>query len=352
MAKNMLDLGDPFVRELWSFILPTAFVLTFCLTLVPVPAFIRRFGLWFSSPFTKFLTIQEAEALQKPEGGHAAEYKAAPPPLWRTAVLTWLALFEVLVWLAFGCYRLVTDSSDIWGGVIPVIISLTWLYAALRPLVWPSRIAMYDLFSLYLIHIATSVLNFGGIIFDNGVYGIPLPPQLILLAHIANFAVLIILLVVILGMPIGVPSSHVNPDDIGKTVSPEDYCTLWQIISFHWVHPLIEKGTNTTLSEDDVWKLPMNNRSRPLFIQFGKLQGGGLLWKLWKANSFDLFLDLLLTFVSVLFNYAGPFFLQRILASIDHPTPENRSRAYIYAFMAFLSILCKVRDHNLTLRLL
>lgn len=36
-------------------------------------------------------------------------------------------------------------------------------------------------------------------------------------------------------------------------------------------------------------------------------------------------------------------FPRRILDAIDHPTPESRARAYVYAFLAFLCMLFKVR---------
>jgi hypothetical protein len=343
MGKNLFDLGDPFVRELWSFILPIAFVLVFCITLLPIPNFLRPFFNAICAPFRPFLSIQEAEALLAASSGEAEDgaFKDDPPPLWRTAVLTWVALFEVLVWLAFGTYRLATHSSDIWSGIGPIVIATTWLYAALRPILAPSPIVMYDLLSLYLVHTITGLLNVGGFIFDNRVYEEPLPEKLVLLAHAANLAALIVLLLVLLNMPIGVPSAKVNREEIGKSVSPEDYCTLWQWISFHWVLPLIARGTYDTLNEEDVWKLSPNNQSRAIFLAFNK-QSGGLLLKLWKANSFDLILDCVLTFVSVVFQYSGPFFLQRILSAIDDPTPESTARAYIYAFLAFLGIVLKV----------
>jgi hypothetical protein len=145
-------------------------------------------------------------------------------------------------------------------------------------------------------------------------------------------------------MPLDIPSSKVNKDEVGRTVSPEDYCTLWQWISFHWVEPLIKKGTYTTLNEDDVWKLSPTNRSRPLFLIFSERRNLRLLRRIWDANSLDLILDFVITLVSVLLHYAEPFFLQKILASISDPSPESRSKAYIYAFSAFLCYLLKVRD--------
>ena len=63
------------------------------------------------------------------------------------------------------------------------------------------------------------------------------------------------------------------------------------------------------------------------------------------ANSLDLILDFVLTYVSVVFNYAGPFFLKRILDALDgkEPNPEKRAIAFIYAFLAFASSLAKAQ---------
>src|ERR1700691_6166596 len=45
-----------------------------------------------------------------------------------------------------------------------------------------------------------------------------------------------------------------------------------------------------------------------------------LLGRLWASNSLDLILDFSLTFVSVLFNYAGPFFLKCVYVLLYFPS--------------------------------
>lgn len=85
-------------------------------------------------------------------------------------------------------------------------------------------------------------------------------------------------------------------------------------------------------------------RAKPLYIKFSQTKRNNLLRRLWATNSLDLILDFLITYLSVVFNYAGPFFLKRILDSLDatqNPTPEKRAQAFIFAFLAFLSTLCK-----------
>ncbi|KAJ7898202.1 hypothetical protein B0H14DRAFT_2332297, partial [Mycena olivaceomarginata] len=103
---------------------------------------------------------------------------------------------------------------------------------------------------------------------------------------------------------------------------------LWQWITFSWVYSLIKKGTTTTLADKDVFELSPNILSRPVFIKFSSLQCVS-------RPPFWLCVDFVLTVVSVFFNYAGPFFLKRILDAIDteHATPRDRETAYVYTVL-------------------
>lgn len=87
-------------------------------------------------------------------------------------------------------------------------------------------------------------------------------------------------------------------------------------------------------------------QSRPLYLKFSRVYSRALWRRLFAANSRDLLLDFSLTYLSVIFNYAGPFFLKKILDALDpkkHPTAEERALAFVWAILAFLSTLCKVR---------
>ena len=352
MGTNFLDFGDPFVRELWTTVLPSAFVILFCVTLIPIPGRVRFVWRRVSRPLRNSLTLEQAEAYETMH----QKAKRSPPdhsipksatPIFRTTTLSGLALLQVLAWLGLGSYSLAVDAG-IWDAIIPVITALIWLYASLRPILWPSQTVFYDLFALYLAHLVTGLIALGGLFFDHSVYQLPLPPQVALGARVANLSVVAISLAIVLNMPFAIPGATINEDDVGKSVSPEDYCSLWDWISFHWVVPLIRKGTYNTLNEDDVWKLSPTLCSRPLTSLFKDLGHASIVWKLWAANSSDMIWDFLLTLISVTLTYAGPFFLQRILSAIDKPTPDNRAKAYIYAFAAFLTTLLKVSHPNCT----
>ena len=344
MGTNLFDFGDPFARELWACILPSAFVILFCTTLIPVLGSVPR-------PFRTFLTLEEAEAYEaahehdegRPSDCATLTESATSTP--RTVALSGLALLQFVVWLGLGSYSFAIHAKT-WDIIVPVVIAATWLYASLRPITWSSNTVFSDLFALYLAHIVTGFIVLGGSFFDHSVYQHPLPSQVVLAARVLSLSVLIILLAIVLNMPLAVPSTRVNKDDVGKSVSPEDYCTLWDWISFHWIVPLIEKGTYKTLNEDNVWKLSPTLSSRPLTSSFKDLDHAHIIWKLWTVNSGDMIWGFLLGFLSTVFTYAGPFFLQRILAAIENPTPENHATAYIYAFAAFFAALLEVRHQN------
>ena len=70
-----------------------------------------------------------------------------------------------------------------------------------------------------------------------------------------------------------------------------------------------------------------------------------MLKRIWAANKYDLMLDWLFTCVGVVFNYGGPFYLRKILDQLDHEdiTRAERSNAYLYAFLAFVFTILKVR---------
>ena len=158
------------------------------------------------------------------------------------------------------------------------------------------------------------------------------------------------------------------------------------------------QGRYTTLNEKDVWNLSPTMQSRPVFIKFSSITyvlcllsdldthlrifqwnkvalaslESQFSWPHVRATFSRLSdetsennthsLDFALTFVSVIFNYAGPFFLKwaatprlwfaiyvtfhrRILdlIGLKEPTPESRTRAYIYAFLAFVCSVGKAQ---------
>jgi hypothetical protein len=226
-SAGALDFQYACVRASWSALLPAIFVFILCMRYISAPAPIQKALDVAKASFEPYITLEEAEALDATAsvGENILEgddetvitHVATPVPLWRTLVLSWLALIETLVWLGIGSFSWVNNPSDSWSVVVPVLISCTWLYATMRPVLSPMPTPRWDLFVLYLIHLATAILLFGGMVFDHDAAGLPLPHFLVIAALAGNLLVTMVLLTVIINIPLALPSKRVRKEDIVST---------------------------------------------------------------------------------------------------------------------------------------
>lgn len=210
-----LDLSSPCIRETWAALVPGAFVVLVCLAILPLPAAARRALAVLKRPFQPFLTLEEAEILNAGEKGtNVPEAEVSSVPLWRTLVLSLIALTEALAWLILASYHLAVAPEDIWQDLRPFTYALTWLYATCRPVVRPTATPPYDLLTFYFLRMASDALAFGGTLYDHTVEGVALPAKWVIAFQVLNLVAELVLLVVVLSMPLAIPSSRVNTEDI------------------------------------------------------------------------------------------------------------------------------------------
>ncbi|KAJ3509036.1 hypothetical protein NMY22_g16428 [Coprinellus aureogranulatus] len=344
-AHSALDISDSCIRDAWSSIIPAVIVSTFILLSLfnhtvkkdVLPKSFKRL-------FQPFLTIEEAEALENGGGGSPTRTKAVVlPPLWRTLLFSGTGVLQTLIWLGLASYHFYTDPAKhrLAGGLFPLLTACAWLYTALRPVIKPSVTPMYDLLVVYVALFCGGCLKLGGALMHSHWAMVDW------VAAWLNLGMVLVVLAGLASMPMNVPSEEVA-GEIGKTISPDDYTSLFGWVTFSWVYPLVKKGRDTTLNEDDVWNISFTIRSKPLFTKFNETKRPSLLKQLWLANSLDVILDFILTFVSVLFQYSSPVFLKLILDSIGQRDDTTRSSdppsykaAYIYAVLMFVCTLCK-----------
>ncbi|KZT22415.1 P-loop containing nucleoside triphosphate hydrolase protein [Neolentinus lepideus HHB14362 ss-1] len=318
--------------------IPAGLTLLLCVGAIPLPTSIRSTISIVQSPFKTFISLDEAETFIAAKDN--VDNTAARPavPLWRTVVLSWVALLETLFWLGIGCYQIVATTP---GNAVQVsesiAIAVSWFYATLKPIVAPALTPPCDLFFLYTTHLVVATVFLGSALYEHSVQGAPLPSTWSLFAMILNLAAILGLLSIVVLTPLAVPGSGIKE----QNVSPEDYTNLWKWLTFDWVRPLIQLGRNTTLNEGDVWNLSSTMRVRPVFTKFQQIQHTSLVYRLWRANSLDLLMDFILTMATIVGNYAGPFFLRRILAGIEDGSRERLSQALIFAILAFFAHVLK-----------
>lgn len=128
---------------------------------------------------------------------------------------------------------------------------------------------------------------------------------------------------------------------LAPDVAPDDVVTLNQWLTFSWMNPLIKKGSERQLEPEDVPGLSPTQQTKIVFDFFRSVLASNLVWKIVKANRFDIFVDVALTFVSCCLQYLLPFFLQRIVSGIMEGTSESVGRAYIYGTLGFLAQITK-----------
>jgi len=175
-------------------------------------------------PLTPSLTLQEAEALdaaaiaqEKAGVGEAGQGEADAVAeqvesrhFWKSLLLSWFALIETLAWLGIASFTIIQDERVSVHVASRFVLGLTWLFATVRPIVRPKLTPPYDLFILYIINIAFELVSLGAFAYNRHAYGTPLPPPLILTAHILNLCVLSTLITIVLSMPLSIPSRRVE----------------------------------------------------------------------------------------------------------------------------------------------
>ncbi|KAJ3788774.1 hypothetical protein GGU10DRAFT_384717 [Lentinula aff. detonsa] len=333
-GASPVDFSDICVRETWSTFILTFFVFWLYFFAAPhifLPQWVTQLTS-IKKPFRTFLTLHEAEAL---DGDQWQEVDVEEHvPLWRTLVFAFVGLVEMILWLATGAYDAILSRP----ALNPFLSVFVWSYTVARPIAYPSATVPYDLFCISVLQLVSEVFQLGGMFFTRDAFGIPLPSANIIALHAVNLGLIVLLLAVVICMPMAIPSGKVNRKDIGKTVTPEDYATLGYWITFAWVYPLLRKGKATTLNEEDVWALSPTIQSRPIFAKFMSIRTASLAKKLFWANSLDLILEFLISTLSVCFEFLSPFFLNRILSSIE---TGDRPQAYVYATLMFLASILK-----------
>ena len=125
--------------------------------------------------------------------------------------------------------------------------------------------------------------------------------------------------------------------------SPEDRTTFGGWLTFAWVYPLIVLGRGGYLKDADLWDLSPVSRSAALYTKFATSSHLSILHRIAKANGMDIGLDFILSYASIVLNYAAPFLVKRIIEALGDPTRENLSRGYVLATLALSASLLKAQ---------
>jgi hypothetical protein len=339
-------------------------------------------------PFITFLTIEEAETRIYPNinaSNNTNHSSITRKRSWRTVALGVLALFEALGWCSVAIYTYTISSIDpysmdanYWWN--SVIMSVAWAYCAYRPLLRPKLTPMYDCLTIYIVAGILATLHLSRYIYISYVINVALSrDSLLAIGTFANPLFIGILLGITLTTHIANPGlgtslSRVQDDDIiasdVKRISPEDYTTLWNWITFAWLTPVTQQPN--LAKEKDIWSLSPVMSTEAVYAKFketgrevyididikGKGKGEAkiqitpsqFVWHWWRANSLDILGGFLFCTVASILEFAGPLCLKLILDSLsaimmpalNHSLTQLeirqlRAQAVVYSLLYFVA---------------
>ncbi|KAK4688623.1 hypothetical protein P7C73_g1481, partial [Tremellales sp. Uapishka_1] len=300
---------------------------------------VRRF---LSPYFSDCVTLRSLVPPEPPSKKEQKEISDGRPALWRQLLIGTFAVTEVGVWMgvvAVETFLTVNHEEKVQFVVLAGGMVVVWLFLTLQVVLHPPSTPPFTSMIAYVVLWSISLINVGLSLYvrsTSGSYPAWATPGRIAV-EIANALVCTVLLYVSGGLPLAAPEVISR---IPETY-PDDKVTLWSWLTFTWVNPLIHEGASKELDPKDLPNLSPTMQTAVVFDRFRQLVTSTLLRKILLANRLDLLLDAGLTLISVVFNYASPFFLKRILDGISNPSAERTSRAYVFALLAFLASALK-----------
>ncbi|KAF8756276.1 P-loop containing nucleoside triphosphate hydrolase protein [Rhizoctonia solani] len=342
--------------------------------------------------FTQFITEDDIVAVEVEEAANNTKPKATPPPdadipterssllpnsgtqatrpdSWRQITFTVLALLETAGWTAAVVDR-ARHGAGLLALVTAIVALVSWVYAALRPNIRPSRTPYYDLLTIYFSHfLAACVALYESSTSATGSIGFSTDR----LAHVISSLLTFVGLAAIVNMPLSLTGKpEVDEDCIGLASVTRGLLYSLAMDDIHLGQPHHFVGScPTSRRKRCVETQPVHAHSN-LMRKFLQVQRPSLLRRILVANAMDLFLDGSLTVISTLMNFSAPFFLnltlramfddnqsrhhsiflptwirtfggaeQAFTSAIESPRKLQRSDAYFFAIAAFVCQLIK-----------
>ncbi|TYJ55637.1 hypothetical protein B9479_003669 [Cryptococcus floricola] len=298
----------------------------------------------FLSPyFSDFVTLRSLVPAEPATADQKFDEAVRQPRGWKANVLTVVALVEAVAWSGITGWKILNVADGQGGTVHDTLASagmiIVWLAIlfqfTFRPLTTPPWAVVIATSVLWV----TSVWSVTQAWYIQAVSG-SLPfwaPWSVLGLELANIVSTSLVLAILASLKLA------SPEVLSRLpiVAPDDNVSLFSWITFGWVDSFIQYGNTHELEVADLPPLSMTQQTFIVFEKFRQVKASKLIWRMMLANRLDLVMDASLTLVSVILNYAGPYFLKRILEGLGSKSKEAMSRAYVYAFFALLASVFK-----------
>ncbi|OAD04478.1 hypothetical protein MUCCIDRAFT_140453 [Mucor lusitanicus CBS 277.49] len=124
-------------------------------------------------------------------------------------------------------------------------------------------------------------------------------------------------------------------DEHGRKVAAIDVASIYSVLSFSWVTPLIHLAyRNKKLTNEDLPTLPPLNRGHNLYHLFGKTRGNNsLLRRIYLMNRKEVILQIVLAILLSLSYFAPAYFVNRLLTLIQDMDGQKEDASVTKGFV-------------------
>ncbi|KGB75304.2 ATP-binding cassette transporter [Cryptococcus deuterogattii R265] len=340
MDVSKIDPPSPFLISTIRTV-PSLIVLLLPL-LFSIPPF-KQLGDRLAPVFSDFVTLRSLVPPEPATSAQKADEQARRPKAWKGFVLAAFSLAEAATWTGITGWKILQlaqgDGTTLRDTLLSIGMVVVWLgifsIFAFRPLTTPP----WSILIISILLFVVSAWAIGQAWYIRTITGF-LPSWASsgrITLEFLNIGATATIILVLGSLKLA------SPEVLSRLpqVAPDDDVTLLSWMTFGWVDSFIRYGNSQELEPEDLPLLSMTQQTRIVSEKFRQAATSKLVYKLFLANKLDMALDGSLTLVSVILNYAGPFFLNRILQGLDTRSREAMSRAYVFALFALFASVSK-----------
>ncbi|ORE10363.1 P-loop containing nucleoside triphosphate hydrolase protein [Rhizopus microsporus var. microsporus] len=156
-------------------------------------------------------------------------------------------------------------------------------------------------------------------------------------ASICSTIISFVLIVLVINETRNAPTKAVVTES-GRTLSPENWASLYSQFMFSWVNVMMKEGYRRTLNDNDLLELPAENRAKNALSEYQRhKQSKSLVATLMRTFHVPLLIQLSYCLTWSILLFGPPLFLNLIIKYIENPRGEPVTTAFFYVLGLFVT---------------
>ncbi|CAB4491465.1 P-loop containing nucleoside triphosphate hydrolase protein [Rhizophagus irregularis] len=132
----------------------------------------------------------------------------------------------------------------------------------------------------------------------------------------------------------------------GRLIFANSYCSFWAFLTYSTITPLLKKAHKfEQLNDSDLDQLGYSLRATALYKKFERWRGRKLLFRIWKANQYEIIIQIILALIIPFLYYLPMILFYYLLEFIQKKSPDD-SLGWVYGQNRYWSAVvlpCNIR---------